>query len=283
MKGYEYVCTRLGECLDSVKKWAKGEKLLGLTKSLFICENGTMEQYVEVEEGEEFNEYVKKLTPEQFDTIVRDFYLAIENKDLVRMHCGLAIFDEMDTFNFGTEDMKRRLMRIRQNTEAESYKFKINTGVKDFIIFKGKVYTPLNKECHRSTKTTPANELLEVSDPEEMEEMDFLRWIYCFIGDDDIDYMWAIDRRIEKLRKKCQNESKSELNSPQKAQECVDIRKNGVSDDLHPSEDTRKGCGKRKPETARFKCGHFGHLCPECRDQSQGKPRRKTTHRRIKR
>jgi len=65
---------------------------------------------------------------------------AIEDKDLAKMHKGLAIFNEMDEYNFGNETMKRRLLRLRKSTESESYKFK-QSGVTNFICYKGEIYT----------------------------------------------------------------------------------------------------------------------------------------------
>lgn len=139
-KYFERVCTRLGESSENVKSWAEGESKLGLNNSLFICEQGNVTQYVDSEEGEAFNNMVSQLTKDEFNNICDEFFQAIEDKDLAKMHKGLAIFNEMDNYNFGDETMKRRLLRLRKSTESESYKFK-QSGETDFICYKGEIYT----------------------------------------------------------------------------------------------------------------------------------------------
>ncbi len=141
MKCYEQTCTRIGETSDTIKAWAKGEGEVGIKDSLFICENGRVEQYVESSEGKKFNDFVKNLSEEKFNNICDEFFVAIRNKDLVRMHKALAVFDEMDNYEFGTDSMKRRLLRIRSVTESKSYEIEAK-GSKNFIIYKGKEYLP---------------------------------------------------------------------------------------------------------------------------------------------
>ncbi len=142
MKNYEQTCTRLGETLNNILDWARGEKEVGIKDSLFICENGTVEQYVESSEGEKFHEFVKNLSESEFNQICDEFFKAIEERNLSKMHKALAIFDEMDNYSLGTEPMKRRLLRIRKSTESKSYEFGEGEGIKDFILYKGKVYNP---------------------------------------------------------------------------------------------------------------------------------------------
>lgn len=112
---------------------------MGIKDSLFICEDGRVEHYVEEIEGESFYEYVENLSEEEFNKICDEFVQAIEEKDLAKMHKGLAVFDEMDNYDIGTSDMKRRLMRLRESTHEESYKFK-DDGLRNFILYKGRTY-----------------------------------------------------------------------------------------------------------------------------------------------
>ena len=139
---YEETVTRIGESLNTVKVWAKGEERWGLEKSIFVCENGVVTQYCNGEEAEAFHKMVTDLNEKEFDKICEDFFEAIGNKDLVKMHEALAIFDEMDNYNIGKVDMKRRLMRIRKSTQDIPYKIKFGEkkGIKNFILYKGKVY-----------------------------------------------------------------------------------------------------------------------------------------------
>ena len=120
-KYYEKVCTRQysKEWLDA---WAKAEASLGLNNSFFLIENGMVRQYVDSDEAEVFHEFVKNLTEDDFNIICEDFFKAIEDKDKVAMFKALTIFDEMDNYNLGSDDMKRRLMRLRKETHEVSYK-----------------------------------------------------------------------------------------------------------------------------------------------------------------
>ena len=141
VKNFEKTVTRMNETTNSILKWTEGEKKLGLHNSLFIGENGNVTQYVDSDEAEEFHNYVKHLSEEEFNEICDEFFEAIKNKDLGIMHKALAVFDEMDNYSLGTENMRRRLLRIREATHEEAYKIDfIDNGIKDFIIFKGKLY-----------------------------------------------------------------------------------------------------------------------------------------------
>ncbi len=55
------------------------------------------------------------------------------------MHIGLAIFNELDEYDLGSPHIKRRLLRVRESTENEAYKFNLG-GSKDFIVYKCKLY-----------------------------------------------------------------------------------------------------------------------------------------------
>ncbi len=143
-KYFEETVTRMNENLSSVLAWAKGEEELGLKSSLFICEKGVLTQYVDSDEGERFFDFVKKITTDEFDIICEEFFKAIENKDLVKMHKALAIFDELDNYSeFIDGSILRRLKRVRESTHEESYKFK-DEGEKTFIVFKGEVWKKYN-------------------------------------------------------------------------------------------------------------------------------------------
>ena len=141
-KSFEYVTTRLNMTLGGALAWCKGEELLGLKNSLFICENGKLSQYVNEEEGDKFYNMVKNLTEDKFNKICDEFVESVEKKDLIMMHKGLAIFDELDNFPelVATNDVLIRLKRIRKATHEEAYKIKTKDNRKDFIIFKGKIY-----------------------------------------------------------------------------------------------------------------------------------------------
>ena len=141
-KSFEKGVTRLGESDKSVMCWAKGEASMGLQNSLFVCAKGAVTQYFDTEEGEKFYEYVKNMSNENFNKICEEFFDAIENRDLEKMHKALAVFNEMDEYGLGSSYQKRRLLRIRETTESKAYEFK-GEGLKDFIIYKGKVWKPI--------------------------------------------------------------------------------------------------------------------------------------------
>ena len=107
-----------------VEAWAKAEEILGLHNSIFISEKGTVTQYIDSEEGEEFhNELKYHLDISSFEDIVGNYYEAIENKDLIGMFKALTIFDEIDNYpKIVNETIKRILMRVRTETHNEIYK-----------------------------------------------------------------------------------------------------------------------------------------------------------------
>lgn len=105
-----------------------------------MCQAGVVTQYCSCEEAEAFHRMVTNLTKKEFDKICEEFFEVIKKKDLVKMHEALAIFDEMDNYNLGDADMKRRLMRIRKSTQDIVYQFGGKEGIKDFILYRGKTY-----------------------------------------------------------------------------------------------------------------------------------------------
>ena len=139
-KYFEKCVTRIGLTDKDVIAWSLGEKELGLKNSFFICENGVVTQYCDKEEGEKCHEFIKNLKEEEFDEVCENFFEAIENKNLAKMHVALAIFDEIDNYSLGNEYINKRLKRVRESTQEEAYKLGENDGVKNFIIYKGKIY-----------------------------------------------------------------------------------------------------------------------------------------------
>ena len=120
-KYYEKVCTRPYQ-KEWLEAWAKAEADMGLKNSFFLIENGMVTQFVDGDEAEEFHKHVKSLTEDEFNVICDNFFTAIKKKDKVGMFGALTIFDEMDNYNLGTDDMKRRLKRVRESTHEVSYK-----------------------------------------------------------------------------------------------------------------------------------------------------------------
>ncbi len=102
--------------------WVTAEASLGLNNSFFLIKDGMVTQYVDSDESEKFHKFVENLTEEEFNKICDDFFEAIEKKDKVEMFKALTIFDEMDNYSLGNENMKRRLMRVRESTHEISYK-----------------------------------------------------------------------------------------------------------------------------------------------------------------
>lgn len=78
-------------------------------------------QYVDGEEAKEFHNMVKNMPEEIFNSYCDNFFVAIKRKDKVAMFRALAIFDEMDAHNLGTDSMKRRLKRVRESTHEVAY------------------------------------------------------------------------------------------------------------------------------------------------------------------
>ncbi len=120
-KFYERIVTRNYK-KEILRAWAEAEEKLGMKNSLFVTENGITTQYMDSDEGDAFHEKVKSLTEEEFDKICVHFFKAIEEKDKVGMFIALAYFDEMDNYDLGNSNMKRRLMRVRKPTHEIIYK-----------------------------------------------------------------------------------------------------------------------------------------------------------------
>ena len=141
MQIYEEATTRYDESLGSVLAWARGEEEVGLKKSLFICDNGKLTLFIDKQEGEEFYESVKLLTEDELHSIFDEFLESTENKNLQRMHKGLAIFDLLDNYpELASTSVFLRLKRIRESTHEEAYNIETQDKRKNFIIHKGNIY-----------------------------------------------------------------------------------------------------------------------------------------------
>lgn len=108
-----------------VEAWAEAEENLGLESSEFYMDNGTVTQWVDADEAEEFyNDVIKWLQIENwFDELCGDYFKAIKSGNKIRMFECLAIFNEMDEHpEIANEDQLRRLKRVRESTHEEIYK-----------------------------------------------------------------------------------------------------------------------------------------------------------------
>ncbi len=110
---------------ENIEAWIEAEENLGLKNSIFFHHNGTTEQWVDADEGEEFHNELKENLKKGwfFPQLFKDYFEAIKNKDKVRMFMGLMIFNEIDEHSeIATEDQLRRLKRVRELTHEEIYK-----------------------------------------------------------------------------------------------------------------------------------------------------------------
>ena len=155
--------TRMLNLFDA-RAWHHGqsaelEKLIGVGffNHMFVSKNGVVTLYYDAEEGDIFYEKLRqRLTDEFFDEVCDDFAELTTQIDNVntnkevfdlsaKMMPALLIFDEIDTCpEIASENILRRLMRIRTSTEALSYelanKAVLKEQPKDFILFKGDLY-----------------------------------------------------------------------------------------------------------------------------------------------
>ncbi len=163
MKKYKKALTR--ECsLFDVKAWYKGEseelkKLAGIGyfNHLFVCKNGFMTLYYDLEEAEIFDEWFKeKFTEDFFNKVCDNFYELINSIEVVesdeeifdlsvKMWPALFFFDELSKYpELGNSDMIRRLIRVRKTTETASYKLSkkviFEDSPEEYIFFKGDIY-----------------------------------------------------------------------------------------------------------------------------------------------
>ena len=163
MKQYKKSVGR--ECsLFDVKAWYEGEseelkKLIGLGffNHVFVSENGFVTLYYDLEESNNFEEWMdENFTEEFFNEICGSFFELTEkinfvesNKDVfeltVKMWPALTLFDELSNYpEWGNETMIRRLIRVRTSTESAHYELAnkaiIGDFPKDYIFFRGNIY-----------------------------------------------------------------------------------------------------------------------------------------------
>ena len=112
---------------ENIDAWIKAEENLGLKNSQFFHHNGTTDQWIDADEGEEFYEMVKIICVDEgeysFDYYCDEYLQAIKRKDKVKQFECLAIFNEIDEHpEIATEDQLRRLKRVRESTHEDIYK-----------------------------------------------------------------------------------------------------------------------------------------------------------------
>ena len=108
---------------ENIEALAEAEENLGLKNSIFFEENGTFNQWVDVDEAEEFHKFVKYICKEKhLDELFEDYFGALKRKNKVEIFMHLSIFNEIDEHpEIATEDQLRRLKRIRESTHEEIY------------------------------------------------------------------------------------------------------------------------------------------------------------------
>lgn len=153
--------------LPIIKAWHEGDKGLkkwigfGFSNTIFVSENGWVTTYYDIEECEIFQQALtEKLNESLFNELCDDLFNLIEKAkaaDLeeeifelyVKMWPAFIIFDELSKYpELGTDDMIRRLVRIRKTIEDFSFiENKLNkSGPKDYIYHNGELYfMPLEK------------------------------------------------------------------------------------------------------------------------------------------
>lgn len=126
-KNYELGATRMYS-EENVKAWAKAEKNLGLTKSIFITIKGTTTQYYNIEEGKRFYENVKNdlKVKGRFDFLCERYLKAFKDKNRVIMFEVLTVFNELDEHPelFPNEATELRYRRFREEHHEEIYKLR---------------------------------------------------------------------------------------------------------------------------------------------------------------
>jgi len=139
---YGYDCTRIGFTELDIKVWKEGsgDELkkwvgVGMYKTKFIFNNGSVTSYNNLHECEELDKALNtKLTEELFNNMCDKYFELIEksknaktkediHKIMIKCWPMWIIFDILDNYPyFGTDNMLRRTMRIRTQTEDFYYK-----------------------------------------------------------------------------------------------------------------------------------------------------------------
>ncbi len=105
-----------------IDAWIEAEENLGLKNSMFFHKNETTTQWIDSDEAEAFFEKVKGMN---FDEVFNTYFRALEAEDKVRIFECLAVFNEIDEHpEIASDDILRRLKRVREATHEEIYKLK---------------------------------------------------------------------------------------------------------------------------------------------------------------
>ncbi|MFH1365685.1 MAG: hypothetical protein ABIH28_03815 [archaeon] len=138
---YAYDCTKIGFTESDIKAWKEGagDELkrwlgVGMYKTKFIFNEGSVTSYNNLKECEELDKALKqKLTEELFNKMCDKYFELIEDakiaktkediyKIMVKCWPMWIIFDILDNYPcFGTDNMLRRIMRIRTQTQDFYY------------------------------------------------------------------------------------------------------------------------------------------------------------------
>ena len=125
-------CSRMNMSDDDIDIWRIGEghlsKLLGVKYASKVERDGAwVHFYYEEKQGKELHDAICKFLEKDgnFDKLCDDFVSLIMKKHwiMAQMMPFLIIADEIDNHpEIASEDVKRRLFRIRTSTHEESYK-----------------------------------------------------------------------------------------------------------------------------------------------------------------
>jgi len=139
---YAYDCTRIGFTELDIQVWKEGagdelKKWLGvgMYKTKFIFNKGSVTSYNNLKECEEFDKKLdQELTEELFNNMCDKYFELIEEsksaktkeeirKIMIKCWPIWIIFDILDNYpDCGTDSMLRRVMRIRTQTQDFYYK-----------------------------------------------------------------------------------------------------------------------------------------------------------------
>lgn len=147
--------------LLSVKAWHEGDSNelkkwidFGFSNTIFVSQNGKVTIYYDDEECDAFWDALKeKFTEDLFNKLCEHFFNVINSEKsdsedeifefLVKIGPASTLFDELSKYpEFGTDNMMRRLFRVRKTTQHFIYsvekKIK-NRELKNYIFHKGKL------------------------------------------------------------------------------------------------------------------------------------------------
>lgn len=163
-KRYIKDITRIDYDLFNVEIWYKGEfqeleKAIGFgfKNTIFVSKEGSVTVYYEKEECDRFYEILDRILDEDFfNELCDDFVFMLESINpktseeifnfLVKIWPAYVVFQEISNYpEYATEEMFRRLERIRKDTESFGYDlFKEILFERNFpdnyVFFQGRVY-----------------------------------------------------------------------------------------------------------------------------------------------